>query len=49
MIPACACNSYTPLYVLIEPYTPFGFLIKKDPGHPHTASAGVKNMWEEAP
>ena len=36
------CGSYRALY-------PFGFLIKNDPGHPHTASAGVKNMWEEAP
>lgn len=35
-------GSYRALY-------PFGFLIKNDPGHPHTASAGVKNMWEEAP
>ena len=36
------CGSYRALY-------PFRFLIKNDPGHPHTASAGVKNMWEEAP
>nr|DAP15817.1 MAG TPA: hypothetical protein [Caudoviricetes sp.] len=36
------CGSYRALY-------PFRFLIKKDPDHPHTASAGVKNMWEEAP
>ena len=40
------------LYAFIRVYRalyPFGFLIKKDPDHPHTASAGVKNMWEEAP
>ena len=37
-----AWRAYRALY-------PFGFLIKNDPGHPHTASAGVKNMWEEAP
>lgn len=27
---------YTPLYVLIEPYTPSD--LKNDPGHSHTAS-----------